>query len=152
MPFHIGLLVFPDITQLDMTGPYEVFIKFPDAKVHLIWKAREPVTAGGGMQIVPTTTFADCPQLDLICAPRSPSSTADCAWRLHRGCERYSPFHPQADRRARRCGGTGATTRTGSLFFEIGTTTSRACSCSPGASARGTNLIWRARRWLASLP
>jgi len=36
MPFHIGLLRFPDITQLDMTGPYEVFIKFPDAKVHLV--------------------------------------------------------------------------------------------------------------------
>jgi len=69
MPFHIGLLLFPDITQLDMTGPYEVFIKFPDAKVHLIWKTREPVTAGGGMQITPTTTFADCPQLDLICVP-----------------------------------------------------------------------------------
>ncbi len=32
MPFHIGLLLFPDITQLDMTGPYEVFIKFPDAR------------------------------------------------------------------------------------------------------------------------
>jgi len=69
MPFHIGLLVFPDITQLDMTGPYEVFIKFPDARVHLIWKSREPVIAGGGMQIVPDTTFADCPQLDLICVP-----------------------------------------------------------------------------------
>src|ERR1041384_15410 len=69
MPFHIGLLVFPDITQLDMTGPYEVFIKFPDAKVHLVWKSGEPVTAGGGMQITPTTTFADCPQLDLICVP-----------------------------------------------------------------------------------
>ena len=69
MPFHIGLLVFPDITQLDMTGPYEVFIKFPDAKVHLVWKSREPVTAGGGMQLVPTTTFAECPQLDLICVP-----------------------------------------------------------------------------------
>jgi len=69
MPFHIGLLLFPDITQLDMTGPYEVFIKFPDAKVHLIWKTREPVTAGGGMQIMPTMTFAECPQLDLICVP-----------------------------------------------------------------------------------
>lgn len=69
MPFHIGLLVFPDITQLDMTGPYEVFIKFPDAKVHLVWKTREPVTAGGGMQLVPTVTYADCPQLDLICVP-----------------------------------------------------------------------------------
>jgi cyclohexyl-isocyanide hydratase len=69
MPFHIGLLLFPDITQLDMTGPYEVFIKFPDVKVHLIWKTREAVTAGGGMQIMPTMTFAECPQLDLICVP-----------------------------------------------------------------------------------
>ena len=69
MPFHIGLLLFPDITQLDLTGPYEVFIKFPDARVHLLWKSREPVTAGGGMQIVPTMTFAECPQLDLICVP-----------------------------------------------------------------------------------
>jgi cyclohexyl-isocyanide hydratase len=69
MPFQIGLLLFPDITQLDMTGPYEVFIKFPDAKVHLVWKTRAPVTAGGGMQIVPTMTFAECPQLDLICVP-----------------------------------------------------------------------------------
>ena len=43
MPFHIGLLLFPDITQLDMTGPYEVFIKFPDAKVHLVWKTSAPV-------------------------------------------------------------------------------------------------------------
>ena len=69
MPFHIGLLLFPDITQLDMTGPYEVFTKFPEAHVHLIWKKLEPVTAGGGMQILPTTTFADCPRLDLICVP-----------------------------------------------------------------------------------
>ena len=66
---HIGLLVFPDITQLDMTGPYEVFIKFPKAKVHLIWKSREPVTAGGGMQIIPNMTFAECPQLDIVCVP-----------------------------------------------------------------------------------
>jgi cyclohexyl-isocyanide hydratase len=69
MPFQIGLLLFPDITQLDMTGPYEVFIKFPDTRVHLVWKVRTPVTAGGGMQITPTTTFAECPQLDLICVP-----------------------------------------------------------------------------------
>jgi len=69
MTFHIGLLLFPNVTQLDMTGPYEVFTKFPDAKTHLVWKDREPVTAGGGIQIVPTTTFAECPPLDLICVP-----------------------------------------------------------------------------------
>ena len=69
MTFHIGLLLFPDLTQLDMTGPFEVFTKFPEAKVHLIWKTLEPITAGGGMQITPTTAFDDCPQLDLICVP-----------------------------------------------------------------------------------
>jgi cyclohexyl-isocyanide hydratase len=69
MAFQVGLLLFPDITQLDLTGPYEVFIKFPQTRVHLIWKNRDPVTAGGGMQILPTMTFADCPQLDLICVP-----------------------------------------------------------------------------------
>jgi cyclohexyl-isocyanide hydratase len=69
MAFEIGLLLFPNITQLDLTGPYEVFIKFPDANVRLIWKTLDPITAGGGMQIVPDTTFADCPQLDLVCVP-----------------------------------------------------------------------------------
>ncbi len=69
MTFRIGLLLFPDITQLDMTGPYEVFTKFPQAEVRLIWKTLEPVKAGGGMRIVPDTTFADCPQLDLVCVP-----------------------------------------------------------------------------------
>ncbi len=69
MPFRIGLLLFPDITQLDMTGPYEVFTKFPEAEVRLLWKTLEPVKAGGGMRIMPDTTFADCPQLDLVCVP-----------------------------------------------------------------------------------
>jgi cyclohexyl-isocyanide hydratase len=69
MTFHIGLLLFPNVTQLDMTGPYEVFTKFPDAKVHLVWKSLNPVSAGGGMQIVPTVTFANCPPIDLICVP-----------------------------------------------------------------------------------
>ena len=69
MSLDIGLLLFPKITQLDLTGPYEVFINFPDAKVHLIWKTLDPVAAGGGMQILPTTTFADCPNLDIICVP-----------------------------------------------------------------------------------
>jgi len=69
MPFEIGLLLFPDITQLDLTGPYEVFIKFPDSNVRLVWKTLDAIAAGGGMQILPDTTFSDCPQLDLVCVP-----------------------------------------------------------------------------------
>lgn len=69
MAFRIGILIFPDIMQLDMTGPHEVFTKLPDTEVLLIWKTLEPVTAGGGMRILPDVTFETCPHLDLICIP-----------------------------------------------------------------------------------
>ena len=69
MTFRIGLLVFPDIMQLDMTGPHEVFTKFPDTEVFLVWKSLDPVTAGGGMRILPDVTYDSCPDLDLICVP-----------------------------------------------------------------------------------
>ena len=75
-PFRIGLLLFPEITQLDMTGPYEVFTTFPGAEVHLVWKSLDPVSANGGMKIIPTTTFAACPQLDLVCVPGGSGMTA----------------------------------------------------------------------------
>ncbi|MGD9802732.1 MAG: DJ-1/PfpI family protein [Hyphomicrobiaceae bacterium] len=67
--FRIGLLIFPEITQLDMTAPHEVFTKFPGAEVHLISKTLEPITANGGMRILPSTTYETCPDLDLVCVP-----------------------------------------------------------------------------------
>jgi cyclohexyl-isocyanide hydratase len=63
------MLLFPNLTQLDLTGPYEVFYRIPDARVHLVWKNLSPVVAQGGMSIVPTTTIADCPPLDLVFVP-----------------------------------------------------------------------------------
>ncbi|MHC2462852.1 DJ-1/PfpI family protein [Bradyrhizobium embrapense] len=68
-PLQIGLLVFPKVTQLDLTGPLQVFSSVPGAKVHLIWKRIEPVPTDSVMVLTPTTTFADCPQLDVICVP-----------------------------------------------------------------------------------
>src|SRR5690606_32404299 len=62
-------LIFPNIMQLDMTGPHEVFTKLPDTKVYLIWKTLEPVTAAGGMRILPDVTYDTCPELDLVCVP-----------------------------------------------------------------------------------
>lgn len=75
-PLNIGLVLFPRLTQLDMTGPYEVFARLPNAKVHLIWKNREPVTSDVGLQILPTITFAECPDLDVICVPGGPGMNA----------------------------------------------------------------------------
>jgi cyclohexyl-isocyanide hydratase len=69
MSFRIGILIFPDIMQLDMTGPHEVFTKLPDAEVLLVWKALDPIVAGGGMRILPDVTYETCPKLDLICVP-----------------------------------------------------------------------------------
>lgn len=69
---QIGLLIFPKITQLDMTGPYEAFARIPGAKVHLIWKNLEPLFSDTGMPLLPTVTLNECPPLDVICIPGGP--------------------------------------------------------------------------------
>ena len=63
------MLLFPRLTQLDLTGPYEVFARVPGAEVHLIWKTLEPVRAESGLGLLPTTTFEACPSLDVLCVP-----------------------------------------------------------------------------------
>src|SRR6185436_16889879 len=68
----IGMLIFPRLTQLDMTGPYEVLARLPNTKVHLVASSLAPVKTDRGMEIVPTVTLADCPQLDLIMVPGGP--------------------------------------------------------------------------------
>ena len=67
--YCIGLVIFPGMTQLDMTGPYQVFSMMPDTRVLLLWKTLEPVTSSEGMTILPTVTFNDCPSLDVLCVP-----------------------------------------------------------------------------------
>ena len=69
MPLQIGILLFPKVTQLDFTGPLQVFSSVPGANVHLIWKRIEPVPSDSVLTLTPTITFADCPQLDVICVP-----------------------------------------------------------------------------------
>ncbi|MDB5982970.1 MAG: protease [Pseudomonas sp.] len=69
MTLHIGLLVFANVQQLDLTGPYEVFASLPDVNVYLIWKNLEPVTSSTGLTLMPTIDFAHCPALDVICVP-----------------------------------------------------------------------------------
>ena len=70
--FQVGFLIYPQITQLDMTGPFEVLSRVPDTAVHVIWKRIEPVVSDVGLTIMPTTTIAQCPDLDMICIPGGP--------------------------------------------------------------------------------
>ena len=66
---EIGFIVFPNMTQLDMTGPAQVLSRLPGARVHYIWKTLEPVMTDSGFAIVPTTAFDSCPQLDILVQP-----------------------------------------------------------------------------------
>ena len=69
MTLHLGLLLYPGLTQLDLTGPFEVLSRLPGAQVHLVWKDTAPVRSDTGLGLPPTTSFADCPPLDLVFVP-----------------------------------------------------------------------------------
>jgi cyclohexyl-isocyanide hydratase len=67
--YTIGLLAFPAMTQLDLTGPLQVFANLPGADVRVLWKTLDPIKTHGGLTLVPDTTLQDCPRLDVICVP-----------------------------------------------------------------------------------
>jgi cyclohexyl-isocyanide hydratase len=65
----VGLVLFEGVTQLDFTGPYEVFSRMPGAKVRLVAELMAPVRTEFGLVITPDATFDDAPALDVICVP-----------------------------------------------------------------------------------
>ena len=67
--FNVGFVIFPDLTQLDFTGPLQVLARLPQSTTHIIAKSEAPVPSDCGLSLVPTHTFANCPALDLICIP-----------------------------------------------------------------------------------
>jgi cyclohexyl-isocyanide hydratase len=67
--FNIGFVIFPDLTQLDFTGPLQVLSRLPQSATHIVAKSAAPVPSDCGLGLVPTHTFANCPPLDLICVP-----------------------------------------------------------------------------------
>lgn len=70
------MLLYPGLTQLDLTGPFEVLHRMPGATVDLVWKTREPVRADSGMQILPTAVLADMPRADILFVPGGPGQRA----------------------------------------------------------------------------
>jgi cyclohexyl-isocyanide hydratase len=69
---NIGLVLFPNLTQLDLTGPFEAFARIPNATVHLVAKTMDAITSDVGLILTPTVTMADCPDLDVLCVPGGP--------------------------------------------------------------------------------
>ena len=68
-PLRSGMLVFPNLTQLDLTGPYEILARLPGSEIVLIWKSLDPVRSEYGLTIVPDATFDSCGPLDLVLVP-----------------------------------------------------------------------------------
>jgi cyclohexyl-isocyanide hydratase len=67
--FNVGFVIFPDLTQLDFTGPQQVLARLPESAMHIVAKSAAPVPSDSGLGLVATHTFESCPRLDLICVP-----------------------------------------------------------------------------------
>ena len=69
---RIAAVVFPRLTQLDFTGPYEVFSRCPEAEVLIVSESLEPVRSEFGLPITPTATFDSAPACDVLFCPGGP--------------------------------------------------------------------------------
>lgn len=66
---NIVFVLFDNVTQLDFAGPVQFLSRMPGAKILVASKDGGPVTTDCGFSILPTTSFADCAQADIICVP-----------------------------------------------------------------------------------
>ena len=67
---RIAFLLFPNVTQLDLTGPAQVLSRLgAEARIDLVWHHRDPVLTDAGFSIVPTATFDEVPGADILCVP-----------------------------------------------------------------------------------
>jgi len=65
----VAFVLFPDVTQLDLTGPAQVLSRLGNASVHLVAGSTDPVMTDAGFSINPTCTFRDCPKPHIVCVP-----------------------------------------------------------------------------------
>lgn len=72
----IGMVLFPQVTHLDFTGPFEVFGRVPGARVLALAATLAPVTSDTGLRILPDETFDSAPDLDILCVPGGPGINA----------------------------------------------------------------------------
>ncbi|MBL4906522.1 MAG: DJ-1/PfpI family protein [Sneathiella sp.] len=69
---RIGMVLFPNLTQLDLTGPYAVLGNAPNVQLDLLWHRLEPVHDATGFVLTPTKTFESCGALDVLFVPGGP--------------------------------------------------------------------------------
>ena len=73
---NIGSLLFENLDQIDLTGPFEVLSRLPNATHRIYAKSRDPVRDVMGLRIMPDATLAEAPQLDILHVPGGPGQEA----------------------------------------------------------------------------
>lgn len=68
-PIRVSFLLFSNVTQLDLTGPAQVLSRLGNATIDLVAKTSAPVSTDAGFALLPTATFADAAQPDILCLP-----------------------------------------------------------------------------------
>ena len=71
-PLVIGLVIFPDLTQLDLTGPFELLSRLPGTDVQLVAATMNPVRSETGLGLLPTHTFATASPPAVLFVPGGP--------------------------------------------------------------------------------
>lgn len=66
---HIGSLLFQEIDQIDLTGPFEVLSRIPNSTYRIYGKTAEPVRDLKGLRLTPDAALADAPRLDVLHVP-----------------------------------------------------------------------------------
>lgn len=66
---RIGSLLFEDVDQIDLTGPFEVLSRIPNSTYRIYAKTMEPVRDLKGLRLTPDATLAEAPPLDVLHVP-----------------------------------------------------------------------------------
>jgi cyclohexyl-isocyanide hydratase len=66
---QIGSLLFEGLDQIDLTGPFEVLSRIPNATYRIFAKTTAPVRDLRGLRLAPDAALAEAPQLDLLHVP-----------------------------------------------------------------------------------
>lgn len=70
------MLAFPDMTQLDLTAPFEILARLPGARVEIAAARRAPVMDAAGLAIMPSTTYNELAGCDVLFVPGGPGQVA----------------------------------------------------------------------------
>jgi len=74
-PFRIVFILYPRLTQLDFTGPYEVLARMPGAEVIIASKDGGELVTEMGLTFANLRALADIESADMIMVPGGPGQT-----------------------------------------------------------------------------